>query len=211
MAPLVLACSACGDAVFRTTWWWAPAFGPLLLALLVEGALFALFARATGATTRGRRLAIGLAAFLVPVGTTIVGVGTVVGVWLTCALLLAAAIRSIIVNRQLGRALLVARVALLALGLVAGVRSALPSERQLEELLRTALYVVRFEPGESWLFDELRRRPDTRSRLNTHLEGTDPSQALALHARLGLPAEDRAAACARVPKPVGRSLATACP
>lgn len=211
MAPLVLACSACGDAVFRTTWWWAPAFGPLLLALLVEGALFAVFARVTGATTRGHRLSLGLAAFLIPVGSTIVGVGTVVGAWLTCAVLLAAAIRSVILNRRLGRALLVARVALLALGLVAGVRSALPSERTLEELLRTALYVMRFEPGDTWLFEELRRRPDTRSRLNTHLEGSDPTQALALHARLGFPAEDRTAACARAPKPLGRSLETACP
>lgn len=91
------------------------------------------------------------------------------------------------------------------------MRNALPSERTLEELLRTALSVMRFEPVDTWLFEELRRRPDTRSRLNTRLEGNDVSQAPALHARLGFPAEDRAAACARVPAPRPASLATACP
>lgn len=211
MTPLVLACSACGDAIFRTTWWWAPAFGPLLLGLLVEGVLFTVVARVKGATPRAHRAYVGVAALVIPVATTIVGVGTVVGVWLMCALLVVAAVRSIILNRSLGRALLFARSALLVLGVISGVHSALPSERELEELLRTALYVVRFDPGENWLFEELRRRPDTRTRLNARLADDDATQALALHAQLGLPAEDRAAACARLPTPRGKSLAAACP
>ena len=53
-----------------------------------------------------------------------------------------------------------------------------------------------FGVKDGWLVDELRRRDETRDALRPRLTADQNEKALALHATLGFPFEERRSACA---------------
>jgi hypothetical protein len=191
----MLACGACGDAIFKATYWWATAPRMLFLVLLVSGAALIFLPRSKSWPLNA------VAAFAaLPVG--FVGgmfVGFDVALWLASMLLLLSAVVSI-VRRDAPRWFELARVGLILGATVIGVVSAWPSRRDTKELVDVALYVKKFPPQPSWISAELLSRAETRELIEQKLSiGGDPSAAaVELHRELGFPAELRRDACQKL-------------
>lgn len=191
--PLMLACSACSDAIWDFQAWWAPAFGPLFLGFCAEG-VACTFLRRRARTHRRVEAAL---AFLALVVLIVVGGGVLLGLAVACAVLLFGLARSMIVDSSFPPTVTAARIGVIMLGLSAGLWRAWPSHRTTGELLEGAAYVSRFPLGDGWMIDELRSRPDALKALAFDLTHGNETHVI-LHARLGGPPADRADACARL-------------
>lgn len=139
------------------------------------------------------------------------GFGLTLGMWGADVILLGAFAWSLFRERSHPAVVRAVRVAFITLGVLVGFVTALPSRRPVEKLVDTATYVVRFQVRDGWLIDELRRRPETRAALSPLLAERN-DRAIALHATLGFPLEERAAACATFePSKLPSMLREACP
>lgn len=187
--------------LFTARWWPAPAAGAVALALLVEAIGFEVFCDATKQVAVVSRLKVFLAAVVVFVVSAGIGFGGSMGLWFADALLLAALAWSLLRQRAHTLKVRLARVGVVALGLIIGLLLALPSQRPLETLVDTGLYVTMFRVKDGWLVDELRRREETRNVLRPLLAADQNEKAIALHATLGFPLEERRSACAALTSP----------
>jgi len=182
--------------LFTARWWPAPAASALALALLIEAFGFEVYCDATKQVAMVGRLKVFLAAVVVFVLGAGIGFGGTMGMWFADALLLAALAWSLFRQRSHPLAVSLARVGVVSLGLLIGLFMALPSRRPLETLVDTGLYVTMFRVNDGWLVDELRRRDETREALRPLLAAEQNEKAIALHATLGFPLEERRSACA---------------
>jgi hypothetical protein len=187
--------------LFTAQWWPAPAAGALALALLIEAIGFEVFCDATKQVAVVSRLKVFLGAVVVFVVSAGIGFGGTMAMWFADGLLLLALAWSLIRQRSHSLRVRLARVGVIALGLTVGLLMALPSQRPLQTLLDTGLYVTMFRVKDGWLVDELRRREETRAALRPLLAGDQNEKAIALHATLGFPLEERRSACAALESP----------
>jgi hypothetical protein len=193
---VVLACNFCSEAVFLTRFWWAPVAGALLLGLLADAALFGLYRFRTGVTEhRTRKYFVPLA--LVAWGAIFMsGGGMTQALFALEAVMLVATGYSLVRNRTFGLRLAAARVGVMSTFVLLGLWGARPEHRDMEELIRTGTYVMRFHlPTDLWLFEELRRRPESVPAIEASFTGSHPELALALHAVVGGPVSSRAKGC----------------
>jgi hypothetical protein len=201
--PVTLACSACGDLLFRAEHWWADGFGLPLLALLLDAGLLLVVARVQRRPTKRSRAIVVLPCLAIPLLSTLSGIGTIVGIWGLLAVALAATAWSLFANRADGPVVLGLRLALVVGASVATFVMQAPARQETERLARLAAAILRFEKKDGWVFDELGRRVDTAGVVEQMFlspDGYDRARALRLHAILGLPAAARVGGCRQLEK-----------
>lgn len=195
--PTLLACSACTDAILESRHWWLAVAPSLFLALLLEGAVFALITFGLRMESVSPRAFPAAFAALILLSSVFVA-GLSAGLALSGAVLLLAAAWSVRRNFRFSRALTAVRVAILATGLAAGLWKAWPSHRSVDDMLDTALYVARFRITEGWIIDELRTRSETVTELERRVSRSPDTAGLQLHAALGGAPEFRQGNCQRL-------------
>lgn len=184
---------ACSDAVFKATYWFATTPRWLFLALLVTSGLVVFVTKNKNEQLRGVLTFFG---GIVGLFGCVMFVGGEIGFWVTSfAVLISVGIG--MTQREVPRWFDITRAVLVVLAIVVGVIRASPSQRSTRELVDIALYVKKFPPQQSWLYDELLARSDTRALIEYELLKERPS-AVELHRELGFDAASRREACSKL-------------
>ena len=191
---MLLACAACSDALFQSRHWWLGVAPTLFLAMLLEGAVFALitFGRKIDSVSP-RAYPAALAGLLLTLSMFTLGI--VVGLALALVVLVPAAGWSLFRNFRFSPALTVARVVILSAGLLIGFWRAWPAHRNADDLLEIARTAARFRVFDSWIIEELRDRPEAVSALESRVSESPEASMLELHAALGGPVDFRRPHC----------------
>lgn len=201
MIPPLLACSVCGDMIFRSQNWWAMAFPTLILVLLLESVAFAVFGRLRKRPAKLTRAKFVVPSLAMPVVGTLIGLGTSVGVWVFLVIALVATVASIIANRHDGALVTAGRGLFVLAGIVLALVLQRPERQGTEDLVHVASYVSQFNIRDGWIYDELKRRQDAEGVVTALLDEQDEDrlgERVRVHANLSLPAAERSAACRRL-------------
>jgi hypothetical protein len=176
--------------------WWAPSVAHwLLLGLLVEAVLFALWRHVAHLTTHWSRRSFTVVALALGIVFLGLGAGVTLSLSVFEVVMLLAMGLSVARNRGLDPRIARVRVGVLVVFFGLGLWNGRPAHRDLSELITTATTVVPLHlSSERWLFEELRRRPDALPALEASF-GQASESRLELHAMLGGQPEARARAC----------------
>ena len=194
---MLFACGVCSDSLFESRHWWLGAAPIMFLTLLVEGAVFALIAWGMKLKSASPRTHVtALAGLLLTLSMFVVGMSF--GLASALLVLVPAAAWSLFRNFRISPAMTAVRIAILSVALAAGVWRAWPSHRDADGLLDVAITASQFRIVDSWIVDELRRRPGTVSALERRVVEAPEASMLELHTALGGPPEFRRSHCERL-------------